>query len=138
MSYYENCKILILFDFADDTISRFSHEIKNWVEREETAEFRQLIHRLALPTHLQQTDWRSFVGEMSSITCTICQSVLNTFMEYRKNGMSAEDIRCNVIQLCEKLKVQTKQVCRGAITINLVSKLNCYANKILKIFILSL
>jgi len=80
-------------------------------------------------------DWRSFDGENSENICIICKSVLNTFIEYRRQGMSEEDIKNKVIKICTLLKLQSPQVCDGVVTINLVSKLNCYTNKIkLKIF----
>lgn len=133
-------KTLILSVFADDKISHFTHEINNWVEGQgkESEEFQQLIHSLALPSSLQLDDWRSFVGEQSNIVCVICQSILNSFMEYRRQGVSAEEIRSQVIQLCIKLNLQTERVCHNVVTINLVSKLNCYANKILNIFIFNI
>lgn len=104
------------------SISRFTHEINNWVKvHKESEEFQQLVHSLALPTSLQRNSWRSFGGERSTVICIICQSILNSFIEHRKQGMSAEDIRSRVIDLCTKLNLQTEQVCDGAVTINLVS-----------------
>ncbi|XP_011690160.1 PREDICTED: sphingomyelin phosphodiesterase-like [Wasmannia auropunctata] len=105
---------------TNETISRFTHELNNWVpEQKETKEFQQLIHSLTLPTGLQHTDWRSFEGDLKSNICIICKSVVNTFIEYYRNGMSVEDISSRVIKLCTLLKLQTAQVCNGAVTINL-------------------
>lgn len=118
-----------IFAAVSSNISRFTHEINNWVKvQQESEEFQQLVHSLALPTKLQRDNWRNFVGERSTVICIICQSVLNSFIEYRKQGMSAEDIKFKVIKLCTRLNLQTKQVCDGAVTINLVSKLRIVIN----------
>jgi len=111
--------------------------------QEESDTFRQLIHSLALPTSLQREDWRSFVGERSKGICVICRSVLNSFMQWRRQGTSAEKMRHTAIKVCTLLNLQTYPVCDGIITINLVSKSNfvcvcvcvcvCYTNKTLKI-----
>ncbi|XP_012062504.1 PREDICTED: sphingomyelin phosphodiesterase 1-like [Atta cephalotes] len=103
-----------------DIISRLTYEINNWVTIDEKSEeFQQLIHNLSLPTNLLRKDWRSFDGENSENICIICKSVLNTFIEYRRQGMSEEDIKNKMIKICTLLKLQSPQVCDGVITINL-------------------
>ncbi|XP_018403569.1 PREDICTED: sphingomyelin phosphodiesterase 1-like [Cyphomyrmex costatus] len=105
---------------TNDIISHFTQEINNWLTIEENSEeFQQLIQNLSLPTDLQRKDWRSFDGETSENICIICKSVLNIFIEYRKQGMSAEDIKNKVIKICTMLKLQSPQVCDGVVTINL-------------------
>lgn len=122
---------MVLSVFADDIISDFTCKINNWVkagESKDSEEFEDLkpfIHSLAFPTSLQRADWRSLSDEKSAIICIICRSFLNCFMKFRKEGMSAEKIRSIVIKFCSLLNLQTKNVCDGAVTINLVSKLNC-------------
>lgn len=113
---------MVLSVFADDVISHLTHEINNWITVDEKSEeFQRLIHNLSLPTNLLRKDWRSFDGESSENICIICKSVLNTFIEYRRQGMSAEDIKSKVIKICTLLKLQSPQVCDGVVTINLVS-----------------
>ncbi|XP_018375510.1 PREDICTED: sphingomyelin phosphodiesterase 1-like [Trachymyrmex cornetzi] len=105
---------------TNDIISRLTHEINNWITvNEKSEEFQQLIHNLSLPTNLLRKDWRSFDGESSENICIICKSVLNTFIEYRRQGMSTEDIKSKVIKICTLLKLQSPQVCDGVVTINL-------------------
>ncbi|KYM84646.1 Sphingomyelin phosphodiesterase 1 [Atta colombica] len=105
---------------TNDIISRLTYEINNWVTIDEKSEeFQQLIHNLSLPTNLLRKDWRSFDGENSENICIICKSVLNTFIEYRRQGMSEEDIKNKMIKICTLLKLQSPQVCDGVITINL-------------------
>ncbi|KAL0120105.1 hypothetical protein PUN28_008043 [Cardiocondyla obscurior] len=108
-------------DYINNMTSRFTHEIENWVKlrQEETEEFKQLIHTLALPTALQRDDWHSFEGQENKFICIICKSVIKTFLSFRRKGMSEEDIRSRVIKLCTLLNLQTEEVCDGAVTINL-------------------
>ncbi|XP_071578444.1 sphingomyelin phosphodiesterase 1 [Temnothorax nylanderi] len=107
--------------YISDTVSHFTHEIKNWVkaQQNESEEFQQLIHQLALPISQQRDDWRGFVGERSGSICIICRSVLNTFIEYRRGGMSEEEIGRLVIRLCILLDLADEPVCVGVVTINL-------------------
>lgn len=115
-------------NYINDTISRFTHEINNWIQGEETKEFQQLIHSFALPNSLLD-DWHSFVDEKSDIVCIICRSILNIFIKYRKQGMSAEEIRSRLIQLCILLKLQKERICFGLITINLPTILHIIDSK---------
>lgn len=104
----------------DEMISRFSSEINNWVQTgEESEEFQRLINNLALPINLHHINWHSFTGETSNGICTLCRSVFNTFMEFRKNGMSANTIKSNVIKLCTRLNIETETVCNGVVTLHL-------------------
>ncbi|XP_039305802.1 sphingomyelin phosphodiesterase 1 [Solenopsis invicta] len=106
--------------YTNDMISRFTHEIKNWMQtQEESEEFQQLIRILSLPTSAQRDDWRSFKDEKGPFVCIICQSVLNNILEQRRQGMSAEKIRSLAIKLCIQLNLQGEEVCDGAVTINL-------------------
>jgi len=103
-------------------ILHFSHEIDNWIKfGNESQIFQQLLNSLTLPTSLQRDDWRSFTAERSTAICIVCESILNTFIAYRRKGMSADNIRSKVIKLCTRLNLQTERVCNGAVTLNLVS-----------------
>ncbi|XP_011647307.1 sphingomyelin phosphodiesterase 1-like isoform X1 [Pogonomyrmex barbatus] len=107
-------------NYADNITLHFTHEIKNWVQvQQKSEEFQHLIQSLTLPTNLQRVDWRSFDDERGTIICIICRSILNVFMEYRKHGMSGENIGYLVTKLCTLLNLQTPDVCKGAININL-------------------
>lgn len=105
---------------TNDTISRFSHEIGKWLTgQEESEEFQQFIRTLALPTSLQREDWRSFDGERGNAICIVCTSVVNSFLEGRKKGMSGDDLASKAIKMCKLLNLQTDQVCEGVVSINL-------------------
>lgn len=83
--------------------------------------FKYFVHNLALPTSLQRDSWRSFTGERSTAICTICRSVLKTFLTLRRQGMTEETIRSKAIKLCIALNIETERVCTGAVTLHLVS-----------------
>lgn len=103
-------------------VLRFTNEIINWVKTGvESLELHSSFNNLTLPTSLQRSDWHSFTGERSIATCIICRSVLDAFMEFHKKGMSANDIKSNVIKLCTRLNFGTERVCNGSVTLNLVS-----------------
>lgn len=111
-----------LFTFLAAQISSFSTEIDNWVIFEEESEvFKYFIHSLALPTSLQRYSWRSFTGERNTGICTICRSVVKSFIKFRRQGMPEETIRSKVVRLCTVLNIQTERVCNGAVTLHLVS-----------------
>lgn len=82
-----------------------------------------MINFLKIPTELQNSDWRSFPANSSTKICIICKTILTTFINLRHKGMSEEDIRNNVINLCVLLNIQTERVCKGVIESNLVIKL---------------
>ncbi|XP_011865141.1 PREDICTED: sphingomyelin phosphodiesterase-like isoform X2 [Vollenhovia emeryi] len=116
--------------YIDDTVSHFTHEINNWIKvQEESEEFQQLIHSLALPTSLQRDEWHTFIGKESKDICIVCKSILNSIIECRKQGMSAGDIRCKVIKLCTQLNLATERVCDGVITINLPTVIHIVDSK---------
>lgn len=130
---------MVVSVFTDDTISRFSHEISKWLTgQEESEEFQQFIRTLALPTSLQCQDWRSFDGERGNAICVVCTSVVNSFLEYRKKGTSEDDIATKAIEMCNLLTLQTDSVCKGVVSINLVSRpkfiaLSCYKSSFIAI-----
>lgn len=114
-----------VYNFIDGIVSQFSYEIDNWIKfGNETQAFQHLLNSLSLPTNLQRNGWRSLTAEAGTAICIVCESILNTFMTLRKNGMSAEDIGSKVAKLCTRLNLQTERVCNGTITINLVSKVH--------------
>lgn len=81
-----------------------------------------MINFLKIPTELQNSDWRSFPASSSTKICIICKTILTTFISLRHKGMSEENIRKNVINLCVLLNIQTERVCKGVIESNLVIK----------------
>lgn len=113
--------------FADEMIIRFTYGINNWIKTgEESEEFQRLLDNLTLPTSLQHENWHSFTGEKSTAICIICRSILDVFIESRKKGMSADDIKSNVITLCTRMNIETERVCNGTVTLNLVSINYCH------------
>jgi len=103
-------------------VLRLTNEINNWVKTGvESQELHSLLDNLILPTSLQRSNWHKFTGKRSTLTCVICRSVFDSFMEFLKKGMSANDIKSNVIKLCTRLNFGTERVCNGSITLNLVS-----------------
>ncbi|XP_070163189.1 sphingomyelin phosphodiesterase [Polyergus mexicanus] len=106
--------------YEDDMILRFTNEINNWVKTgEESEEFQRLLDYLTIPTSLQHANWHSFTDEKSTAICVICRSVVDVFIESRKKGMSANDIKSNVIKLCTRMNIETERVCNGSVTLNL-------------------
>ena len=104
----------------DEMILRFSSGINNWVKTgEESEEFQRLLDNLTLLSSLHRVDWHSYTGETSNAICTVCRSVFDTFIEFRKKGMSANDIKSNVIKLCTRMNIATERVCDGVMTLNL-------------------
>ncbi|XP_029175142.1 sphingomyelin phosphodiesterase-like [Nylanderia fulva] len=104
----------------DEMILRFSGAINNWVQTgEESEEFQNLLNNLTLPINLHRINWRSSTSESSNAICTLCRTVFNTFIEFRRKGMSANYIKSNVIKLCTRLNVETENVCTGVVTLHL-------------------
>lgn len=96
-------------------------EITKWVDSgKETESFNKSIQLLSIPDELQFVDWRTFTGLNSIGICTICKAILQTFIKFRQQGMSDDDIAKNVIKLCVLLNFQHEKVCSGVVKLNLV------------------
>ncbi|XP_043796526.1 sphingomyelin phosphodiesterase 1-like [Apis laboriosa] len=107
-------------NIEDVDIISFSNEIELWTNLNHEGElFKNMINFLKIPMELQNSDWRSFPANSSTKICIICKTILTTFINLRHKGMSEEDIRNNVINLCVLLNIQTEKVCRGVIESNL-------------------
>lgn len=105
----------------DINVTSVVDKITKWVNSgEETKVFQELIELLTLPDELQFTNWRTFTALNSVGICTICKSTLQTFINFRRQGMSENDIAKRVIKLCVLLKFQTERVCTGVVKLNLV------------------
>ena len=99
----------------------FSNEIELWTQLHYERElFKDMINSLKIPTELQNSDWRTFSANAGSKICILCSGILRTFINLRRKGMSEENIRNNIIKLCILLNIQTENVCKGAIELNLV------------------
>ncbi|XP_072757179.1 sphingomyelin phosphodiesterase-like [Anoplolepis gracilipes] len=106
--------------YTDEIVSRFTNAINNWVNTgEESEEFKHLVNNLTIPTSLHHADWRSFTDNSSTAICIVCRSILNTFIDLRRKGMSGDEIKSYVIKLCNSLNIETQQVCNGTVTLNL-------------------
>ncbi|XP_047344030.1 sphingomyelin phosphodiesterase 1-like [Vespa velutina] len=104
----------------DINVTSVVDEITKWVNSgEETEVFQELIKLLTLPNELQFTNWRTFTDLNSIGICTICKSFLKTFITFRQQGMSENDIAKKIIKLCVLLNFQTEEVCTGVIKLNL-------------------
>lgn len=99
----------------------FSNEIELWTQLHHERElFKDMINSLKIPTELQNSDWRTFSPKVGSKICTLCSGILKVFINLRRKGMSEEDIKNNVIKLCILFNIQTENVCKGAVELNLV------------------
>lgn len=99
----------------------FANEIEVWAkENQETEAFKEMIDLLKIPSELQNSDWRTFEADKAAAICTTCTSIVQTFINFRRKGMSEEAIKNKVVSLCVLLNIQKKRVCEGAITLNLV------------------
>lgn len=106
---------------TDINVTSVMDEITKWVNSgEETKMFKESIQVLTLPNELQLINWRTFTALNSMGICTICKSILQTFIKFRQQGMSENDIAKNVIKLCVLLNFQTERVCTGIVKLNLV------------------
>ena len=104
----------------DINASLFGNEIEIWAkENLETEAFKEMIDLLKIPTELQNSDWRTYKADKGAAICTTCTSIVGTFMEFRRQGMSEEKIKKKVTTLCVLLNIQKKRVCEGAIALNL-------------------
>ncbi|KAI4503369.1 hypothetical protein M0802_001591 [Mischocyttarus mexicanus] len=107
-------------EITDIDVTSMVEEITKWVDSgEETELFKKLIKLLSIPDELQFVDWRTYTGSNSIGICTICKSTLQTFIKYRKDGMSDDNIAKKVIKLCVAFNFQNERVCSGAIKLNL-------------------
>ncbi|XP_043663777.1 sphingomyelin phosphodiesterase 1-like [Vespula pensylvanica] len=107
-------------DIQDINVTSVMDEITKWVNSgEETEMFKESIQVLTLPNELQLVNWRTFTALNSMGICTICKSILQTFIKFRQQGMSENDIAKNVIKLCVLLNFQTERVCTGIVKLNL-------------------
>ncbi|KAK9304244.1 hypothetical protein QLX08_004248 [Tetragonisca angustula] len=104
----------------DIDVNLFSNEIELWTQLHYERElFKDMINSLKIPTELQNSDWRTFSANAGSKICILCSGILRTFINLRRKGMSEENIRNNIIKLCILLNIQTENVCKGAIELNL-------------------
>lgn len=55
--------------------------------------------------------------------CALCRSVIGVIMDFRRDGMSDDDIKFLANDLCLSFEIQPAQVCQGAIELNAVSQL---------------
>ncbi|XP_043498948.1 sphingomyelin phosphodiesterase-like [Polistes fuscatus] len=107
-------------EIADIDVTSMVEEITKWVDSgKETESFNKSIQLLSIPDELQFVDWRTFTGLNSIGICTICKAILQTFIKFRQQGMSDDDIAKNVIKLCVLLNFQHEKVCSGVVKLNL-------------------
>lgn len=116
------CNFLNLsLKMIDINVTSVVDKITKWVDSgEETKVFQELIEILTLPDELKFTNWRTFTALNGVGICTICKSFLQTFINFRRRGMSEDNIAKHAIKLCVLLNFQTEGVCTGVVKLNLV------------------
>ncbi|XP_066583446.1 sphingomyelin phosphodiesterase-like [Prorops nasuta] len=113
-----NAKVNVLkaSDVAESALER---ELQTWMEsNEETDSFKQMIELFKLPTSLQRKNYNYFTGERHTVICKTCIATFKVFIQYRRDGKSAEDILTRASKLCKLLNLQKENVCEGLIQLN--------------------
>ncbi|XP_046742725.1 sphingomyelin phosphodiesterase-like [Diprion similis] len=83
-----------------------------------TEKLKAYLADLAFPTVKRSTDLTNYIEQRSSLTCTLCTSLVNVIMGYRKIGMAEETIISTITTLCVNLNIEGEDVCRGVIELN--------------------
>lgn len=52
--------------------------------------------------------------------CALCRSAVGVLIDFRRAGMSAEELAGIAVDLCVNLEIQPENVCKGAIDMNVV------------------
>ncbi|XP_078034652.1 sphingomyelin phosphodiesterase 1 [Augochlora pura] len=104
----------------DVSATSFSYEISLWANTDhETAAFTHMVQHLRIPTEIQNDNWRSYKAGPSNAICTVCRSIVKTFIDFRRKGMSGEEIKNRIVKLCVLLNIQKEPVCKGVIELNM-------------------
>lgn len=70
-----------------------------------------------------QNLFRKSIVELVSpdLTCLAGKLALDGFITKRRNGATTEELEKTIINVCVTLNIESEEVCRGAVTINMVS-----------------
>ncbi|XP_043271532.1 sphingomyelin phosphodiesterase-like [Venturia canescens] len=100
----------------NEDLNIFTDAILNWTRTGcENDLLRQYFLKLAFPSELQNSDWRTFSNSNAKAACTICKAFVKVVISQRIEGAAIEEIQNNIIKLCIYLNLQKELVCRGVI-----------------------
>lgn len=97
--------------FRDEMIS-FYHTKK------ETPLYSALLKIFEVPNELKRIDGPDAPVPRNDIMCTLCMTVLDTYMGEIRNGATAQEMTDLVVELCNALAIQPPRVCQGLVELN--------------------
>ncbi|XP_037296456.1 sphingomyelin phosphodiesterase 1 isoform X2 [Manduca sexta] len=112
---YSSASQLISFDVVDELLAKF---MKNALTPDEKIILQDVFVILQRSEYASIESFEKSSGSRMSLECLVCRSAFAAAFQGLENGQTDEEITEVMTTLCVSIGIQTYNVCRGAVALN--------------------